>query len=125
MVVVGSCGGRAGKNGWLASGNCAAESTGALAPLAERAMPGMLGARGWFLNGLSGLAAGTKIRKLELQVPALASPDASEISLLGGGFCPYAVERHWQLLSGDKRFIRVRICILIRLLLLLLLLPQT
>lgn len=70
-----------------------------------------------------GLAAGTKIRKLELQVPALAPPDASEISLLGGGFCPYAVERHWQLLSGDKRFIRVRICILIRLLLLLL--PQT
>ena len=33
------------------------------------------------------------------------------------------MERHWQLLSGDKRFIRVRMCIVIRLLLLLLLLP--
>ena len=38
-----------------------------------------------------GLAAGTKIRKLELQVPAFASPDASEISLLGGGFCGEAL----------------------------------
>ena len=37
------------------------------------------------------------------------------------------MERHWQLLSGDKRFIRVRMCIVIRLLLLLLLLlpPHT
>lgn len=55
----GSCGG-AGKNGWLASENCAAESTGALAPLAKRARPGMLGARGWFLNGLSGLQLGLR-----------------------------------------------------------------
>lgn len=67
MVVVGSCGGAGEENGWLASGNfCAAGVHGRAGTSGRGPCRGMLGARGWFLNGLSGLAAGTKI-KLELR----------------------------------------------------------
>ena len=51
------CGGEKGR---LAPENCAAEPTGALAPLAASARPGMGGARGWFLNGPWGLQLGLR-----------------------------------------------------------------
>ena len=63
-----------------------------------------------------GLVAATKIGMLEPHVSAFAPPYVSELSsLLGGGVCPYTVERHRQFLFGDKGFIRARMCVWIRL----------
>lgn len=107
----------------LESDSCAAGSASSLAPLAGRAQAGDVRSQGLVPEWTFRLVAGTKIGMLEPHVSAFAPPYASELaSLLGGGVCPYTVERHRQFLFGDKRFIKVRMCILIRLLLLP---PQT
>lgn len=61
---------------------------GRAGPSGSERQAGDGGSQGLVPERTLGLAAGIKIRKLALQVPAFASPDASEISLLGGGFCP-------------------------------------